>query len=59
MARYSKDLPLTVTWTPFHARQKQTLAAANWNQFFAVTEMASDSLQEQKMECEITGHPHI
>lgn len=40
MARYSKDMPLTVTWTSSDARQKQTLVAANWNQFFTVTEMA-------------------
>lgn len=44
MARYSKDMPQTVTWTSFDARQKQTLGAANWNQFLPVTEMASYSL---------------
>lgn len=60
MARYSKDMPLTVTWTSFDARQKQTLVAANWNQFFKVTEMVSYSLQEeQRTDCEITAHPHI
>lgn len=65
MARYSKDMPLTVTWchlvtwTSFGARQKQRLVAANWNEFFTLTEMASCSLQEeQRTECEITGH-HI
>lgn len=58
MGRYSKDMPLTVTWTSFDARQKQRLAAANWNQFFTMTEMPSCSSQgEHRTECEITGHP--
>jgi len=34
MARYSKDIPLTASWTLCDVRQKQTLIAANWNKFF-------------------------